>query len=250
MTCICPSTGLCPEVQYRIAQKQIAHVNRSFLPIDLDEDCSTSRTAISDADSNSVESELATVKLDPTTGRTCKEGRAPPPGVPAMVLVAIDDPQASRQIYHYCHALRVPANIADVPPLCDFYFGSVHRDGPLQVMVSTNGNGPRLASLVRQRIAASLPSNVGDAVLKVGELRKKVRRAESGTDEVAVQRRMKWMSAVSESWSLEDLEEMTDKEMQMMVDGWFAKGQVPNPTEVRGMIDGKFVGNFGFSVGA
>ena len=167
-----------------------------------------------------------------------------------MVLVAIDDPQASRQIYHYCHASKIPANIADVPPLCDFYFGSVHRDGPLQIMVSTNGNGPKLASLIRQRIAESLPSNTGDAILKVGELRKKVRKAESGTDESAVQRRMKWMSAVSETWSLEDLEEMTDKEMQLMVNGFFVKGAVPQATEVRGMIDGKFVGNFGFSVGA
>lgn len=167
-----------------------------------------------------------------------------------MVLVAIDDPEASQKIYHYCHRLRIPANIADVPPLCDFYFGSVHRDGPLQVMVSTNGKGPRLASLVRQRIAASLPSNAGEAILKVGELRKKVRTAEPNTDEAAVQRRMKWMSAVSESWSLEDLEEMTDKEMQMMVDGFFAKDRVPEATEVRGMIEGKFVGTFGFSVGA
>ena len=88
-----------------------------------------------------------------------------------MVLVAIDDPVASKQIYYYCKEQRISANISDVPPLCDFYFGSVHRDGPLQIMVSTNGKGPRLAALIRQRIAAGLPTNAGDAILKVGELR-------------------------------------------------------------------------------
>ena len=58
-----------------------------------------------------------------------------------MVLTAVDDPEASSQIWKLCKERRIAANIADVPPECDFYFGSVHRDGPLQIMVSTNGNG-------------------------------------------------------------------------------------------------------------
>src|SRR5690242_7522037 len=41
----------------------------------------------------------------------------------AMVLVAIDDPAASSEIWRLCRARRIPANIADVPPECDFYFG-------------------------------------------------------------------------------------------------------------------------------
>ena len=92
-----------------------------------------------------------------------------------MVLVAIDDPETSTQIWKLCKEKRIAANIADVPPECDFYFGSVHRDGPLQIMVSTNGNGPKIASIVRKQIAASLPLNVGDAIAKVGELRKRLR---------------------------------------------------------------------------
>lgn len=92
-----------------------------------------------------------------------------------MVLCAIDDPEASTQVYRLCHARRIPANIADVPPECDFYFGSVHRDGPLQIMVSTNGKGPKMANLVRRRIAEALPDNAGAAITKVGELRRKLR---------------------------------------------------------------------------
>lgn len=92
-----------------------------------------------------------------------------------MVLVAIDDPAASTAIWKLCKERRIPANIADVPPECDFYFGSVHRDGPLQIMVSTNGKGPRLAALVRRFIAAQLPSNAGNAIDKIGKLRVKLR---------------------------------------------------------------------------
>merc|ERR1712098_1009200 len=92
-----------------------------------------------------------------------------------MVLTAVDDPEASSQIWKLCKERKIAANIADVPPECDFYFGSVHRDGPLQIMVSTNGNGPKMANIVRRRIASSLPPNIGDAIAKVGMLRKKLR---------------------------------------------------------------------------
>lgn len=107
-----------------------------------------------------------------------------------MVLTAVDDPEASSQIYKLCKERRIPANIADVPPECDFYFGSVHRDGPLQVMISTNGNGPKLASIVRKQIAATLPSNIGDAITKVGALRRKLRQIAPAPEQGP--KRMQW----------------------------------------------------------
>lgn len=108
----------------------------------------------------------------------------------SLVLTAIDDPEASSRIWKLCKEKRIAANIADVPPECDFYFGSVHRDGPLQIMVSTNGNGPKMAALIRQRIAKTLPENLGDAISKVGMLRKKLREVAPGNDEGP--KRMKW----------------------------------------------------------
>ena len=107
-----------------------------------------------------------------------------------MVLTAIDEPEVSTTIWKLCKEKRIAANIADVPPECDFYFGSVHRDGPLQIMVSTNGNGPKMANLVRKRIEASLPPNIGDAIAKVGALRKRLRQIAPGNEEGP--KRMKW----------------------------------------------------------
>jgi precorrin-2 dehydrogenase/sirohydrochlorin ferrochelatase len=107
-----------------------------------------------------------------------------------MVLTAVDDPEASTQIWKMCKQRKIAANIADVPPECDFYFGSVHRDGPLQIMVSTNGNGPKLASIVRKQIAATLPSNIGAAIQNVGLLRKKLRKAAPSSDQGP--KRMQW----------------------------------------------------------
>lgn len=107
-----------------------------------------------------------------------------------MVLTAVDDPAASTDIWKLCKERKVAANIADVPPECDFYFGSVHRDGPLQIMVSTNGNGPKLASIVRKQIAANLPENIGAAIQRVGFLRKKLRKVAPNADEGP--KRMQW----------------------------------------------------------
>ncbi len=107
-----------------------------------------------------------------------------------MVLTAVDDPEASTQIWKLCKERKIAANIADVPPECDFYFGSVHRDGPLQIMVSTNGNGPKLASIVRKQIAANLPDNIGAAIQKVGMLRRKLRKVAPDIEEGP--KRMQW----------------------------------------------------------
>lgn len=107
-----------------------------------------------------------------------------------MVLTAVDDPEASSQIWKLCKQKRINANIADVPPECDFYFGSEIRDGPLQIMVSSNGNGPRIANIVRRKIEASLPPNVGDTIKKVGALRKKLRLVAPDISEGP--KRMKW----------------------------------------------------------
>ena len=65
-----------------------------------------------------------------------------------------------------------------------------HRDGPLQIMVSTNGNGPKMANIMRRRIAANLPDNLGDAIKKVGALRRKLRVMVPGNEDGP--KRMGW----------------------------------------------------------
>ncbi|KAK0513591.1 hypothetical protein JMJ35_003955 [Cladonia borealis] len=165
-----------------------------------------------------------------------------------MVLTAIDDPAASTTIWKLCKERKVAANIADVPPECDFYFGSVHRDGPLQIMVSTNGNGPKIASLVRKQIAANLPENIGSAIQKVGRLRRKLRQVAPDVEEGP--KRMQWMSKVCEDWSLEDLVEMDEEDMDRLL-GFYKPGTVPRFEEVRlgNQVD-EFVfdGSFGWWV--
>lgn len=208
VTVVCPKDGLNDEVAFRVQQGQIKHLDRVFLPIDLE-----------------PEKEVA------------------------MVLTAIDDPDASTRIWKYCKKMRVPANIADVPPECDFYFGSVHRDGPLQIMVSTNGNGPRLAAAIRKQIGGMLPEGTGESIRKVGELRKRLRRKVPGKGTGDISRRMAWMSQVCDEWSNDDFIAMDDEDMEELVKG-FESGSVPSFESIRlGHADKDVVWTFDGSFG-
>lgn len=150
----------------------------------------------------------------------------------AMVLTAIDDPIASTRIWKYCKKVRVPANIADVPPECDFYFGSVHRDGPLQIMVSTNGNGPRLAAAIRKQIAQMLPQGTGESIQKVGQLRRRLRRKAPGKGVEDISRRMTWMSKVCDEWTADEFIAMDAEDMEELVKG-YEDGTVPSFENIR-----------------
>lgn len=151
-----------------------------------------------------------------------------------MVLTAIDDVVVSRNICELSRARKIPVNIADVPPECDFYFGSLIRRGPLQVMVSTGGKGPRIAAQTRRIIERAIHPDLGDAIENVGKLRAMLRaRAPENTQGA---RRMKWMIDVCESWSFEDLAKLNEREMQVILEGW-QKGTVPSPTRVRGLTN-------------
>ncbi|KAL2753106.1 hypothetical protein ACRALDRAFT_1052862 [Sodiomyces alcalophilus JCM 7366] len=171
-----------------------------------------------------------------------------------MVLVAIDDPAASTVIWKLCKERRIPANIADVPPECDFYFGSVHRDGPLQIMVSTNGKGPRLAALIRRYIAKKLPKNAGNAIEAIGELRQRLRKIAPAHEDSP--KRMAWMTNVSNSFEWDEMCEFTDEDMDNILT-FYPDNKVPSLDELKAMRRNSeqpksdvFDGSFGFSVGA
>lgn len=113
-------------------------------------------------------------------------------------------------------------------------------------MVSTNGNGPKLANIVRRQIAETLPANLGEAVVKVGALRKRLRRV--ATTPAEGPKRMEWMTRVCEVWSLEELCDMDEEDMENLLRG-YPEGKVLTYKELRGeqsAFDEGFDGSFGW----
>jgi precorrin-2 dehydrogenase / sirohydrochlorin ferrochelatase len=149
-----------------------------------------------------------------------------------MVLTAIDDVDKSREICAMSRERRIPTNVADIPPSCDFYFGSQVKRLPLQIMISTNGKGPRLAHLIRKKIEDSLPSGIENAIERVGELRSKLRERAPGVGGDLGKKRMTWMTDVCNTWNLDELALLDEKTMNRLLDEGWNKGKVPKPEDV------------------
>ena len=150
-----------------------------------------------------------------------------------MVLTALDDNHLSQRIVEMSRERRIPVNAADIPNLCDFYFGAQIRDGPLQIMISTNGNGPRMASLIKTRLQKGLSGREGEAITKVGQLRSKLKERAPGVGGSLGRERMKWMSTLCNTWEMEDFTHLDDTLMDRLLDeGWNEDKRVPTPREL------------------
>jgi precorrin-2 dehydrogenase / sirohydrochlorin ferrochelatase len=157
-----------------------------------------------------------------------------------MVLTAIDDNDLSREIVEMCRKARVPVNAADIPDLCDFYFGAQVRDGPLQIMISTNGQGPRLSALIKQKIQGSLTGREGEAIRKVGELRQLLKVYEPGVGGLSGRKRMKWMTQLCNQWEMEEFALMDDVMMKRLIEEGWMKERTPSFEELGGKKPGEW----------
>jgi len=150
-----------------------------------------------------------------------------------MVLTALDDPTLSGNIVALCRAVRIPVNAADLPELCDFYFGAQLRDGPLQIVFSTNGNGPRMAALIRDRVQNALSGYEGEAITKVGILRGMLKERAPGVGGKIGKERMRWMTGLCDAWNMEDLAALDENRMQRLVEeGWEKERKVITAEEL------------------
>lgn len=134
-----------------------------------------------------------------------------------------------------CREQRVPVNVADVPPLCDFYFGAQFRRGPLQVLVSTGGMGPRVGAMIRDHIEKGLPDQLEESIEGVGALRKDLRKRAPGVGGELGRKRMEWMIGVCDEWGLEGVKRLRDGELRERVleEGW-EKEKVLGPADFGG----------------
>ena len=159
-----------------------------------------------------------------------------------------------------CKRNRIPVNVVDAPQLCTFTLLSTHTDGPLQVGVTTNGRGCKLASRIRREVAASLPPNLGAACARLGDVRRRIHEEDhllhdnpadgsgDGTADLddsvdqsasfnklvteadrdaAKNRRMRWLSQICEYWPLKRLAAVTDDDVDAILNSYAAQQSGP-----------------------
>lgn len=223
----------CDELKWRISQKQVQFFDWEDLP------CSSMPN--NDAD-----------RLDAFLQMN-----------PHIVLASVTDTLSnlqkrsrvsSEEIYRIFKARNIPVNTTDMVDFCDFSFTSSHRfedhetgeKTSLQIGVTTNGQGCRMAARLRREIVSKLPKEVGAAAEKVGRMRAMAKKEDDGNcvayhmdeedicEESAVltpnrpvpsrsntesasearSRRIKWVAQVSEYWPISKLSTMTDADIE------------------------------------
>ncbi len=92
-----------------------------------------------------------------------------------LIICATDDNTLNQAVYQDAKTLNIPINVVDTPELCDFIFPAIVDKDPIVIGVSSNGNAPVLARLIRAKIESSLPSNLGELAKKAGEFRQTIK---------------------------------------------------------------------------
>jgi len=94
----------------------------------------------------------------------------------ALVIAATDDEPLNARISAEAQALGVPVNVVDAPALCSVIFPAIVDRSPLIVAVTSGGDAPVLARLIRAKIETWIPSTYGQLASLAKKFRERVKQ--------------------------------------------------------------------------
>ncbi len=94
-----------------------------------------------------------------------------------MVFIATGDSETNRSVAGLCREKGILVNAVDDPDNCDFYVPAILRRKSLCVAVSTEGNSPLLAAKIRNELKNAIPTEYGEWVEILGQLRDKIKKS-------------------------------------------------------------------------
>lgn len=91
-----------------------------------------------------------------------------------LVISATDDDGINSVVAVDCAARNIAINVVDDPDRCSFVVPSVVHRGDFKLAISTGGNSPHLARVIRQELECTYGSQFEDFVDFLGRVRKQV----------------------------------------------------------------------------
>ena len=91
-----------------------------------------------------------------------------------LTIAASSNPRVNRAVFLEARRLGVLCNSVDDPPHCDFYSPAMVQRGDLQVAISTAGQSPAFAQLLRRELERLLDSGLGAWLKQVGRIRRRI----------------------------------------------------------------------------
>lgn len=125
-----------------------------------------------------------------------------------MVIAASDDPALNKWISGMCKREGIAVNSVQGTEESSFIFPALITDGPVTAAVSTGGESPVLAHLLKEQISRSLPVHMGERARILGELREELKKYYPDSPEKRRAFALQFANAIFESGELPSSEEI------------------------------------------
>ncbi|WP_033849267.1 siroheme synthase CysG [Yersinia wautersii] len=135
-----------------------------------------------------------------------------------LVIAATNDTVLNAAVFAAADQRCILANVVDDQPLCSFIFPSIVDRSPLVVAISSSGQAPVLARILREKLEALLPTRLSDMAAIAGRWRGRVKQHMTSMGE----RRRFWEHAFSGRFaSLISRGQLTEaeNELQLSLEG-------------------------------
>ena len=93
-----------------------------------------------------------------------------------LVIAATDDEPLNAQVSQDARQRGMPVNVVDAPALCSVIFPAIVDRSPLVIAVSSGGDAPVLARLIRAKLETWIPSTYGQLAGLAARFRHQVKQ--------------------------------------------------------------------------
>src|SRR5690554_5825717 len=93
-----------------------------------------------------------------------------------LVVAATDDEAVNQQVHTDCVARNLPVNVVDNPALCSFIVPAIVDRSPVVIGISSSGQAPVLARLLRAKLESILPTRYSDLGQLAARFRSQVKQ--------------------------------------------------------------------------
>ncbi|MCA7000130.1 siroheme synthase CysG [Dickeya solani] len=93
-----------------------------------------------------------------------------------LVIAATDDAALNATVFEEANRRQLLVNVVDDQPKCSFIFPSLIDRSPLMVAISSGGQAPVLARLLREKLEALLPARLGHMAELAGKWRGRIKQ--------------------------------------------------------------------------
>jgi siroheme synthase-like protein len=100
----------------------------------------------------------------------------------SMVIASTDSHRINERVAQDCRKRKIPVNVVDVTPLCEFIVPAIVEQGSVQLAVSTGGKSPALARTLKEELQKVVGPEYAEVNDLLGSLRpaaKKVLRTDT-----------------------------------------------------------------------